>query len=132
MPYFNRQINDDLIFSIQSAGAERRRNGFSKNKNKEKQPESQDEILEHRTNDTDAFDTLHIGCAKFSRHNLYPIFYWWNEISMSTNTTQKNYTISVSYVPKISGILFMYKNITKFPFYFCSFEKLLYLCHYKF
>ena len=70
MPYFNRQNNDDLILAIQSAGVERGRNGFLKNKPLEKQPESEKDLLEHRT---DAFDTLYIGCEKFPQHDLYPI-----------------------------------------------------------
>ena len=73
MPYFNRQNNDDLILAIQSAGVERWRNGFRKNKSMEKQPESEEDLLEHRTDGTDAFDTLYIGCEKFPQHDLYPI-----------------------------------------------------------
>ena len=38
-----------------------------------KQPESEKDLLEHRTEDTDAFDTLYIGCEKFPQHDLYPI-----------------------------------------------------------
>ena len=30
------------------------------------------DLLEHRTGDTDAFDTLYIGCEKFPQHDLYP------------------------------------------------------------
>jgi hypothetical protein len=45
MPYFNRQNNDDLILAIQSAGVERGRNGFRKNKSMEKQPESEEDLL---------------------------------------------------------------------------------------
>ena len=73
MPYFNRQNNDDLILAIQSAGVERGRNGVRKNKSIEKQPESEEDLLEHRTDGTDAFDTLYIGCEKFPQHDLYPI-----------------------------------------------------------
>ena len=73
MPYFNRQNNDDLILAIQSAGVERGRNGFRKNKSMEKQPGSEEDLLEHRTDGTDAFDTLYIGCEKFPQHDLYPI-----------------------------------------------------------
>lgn len=73
MPYFNRQNNDDLILAVQSAGVERGRNGFRKNKSMEKQPESEEDLLEHRTDGTDAFDTLYIGCEKFPQHDLYPI-----------------------------------------------------------
>ena len=30
-------------------------------------------LLEHRTDGTDAFDTLYIGCEKFPQHDFYPI-----------------------------------------------------------
>jgi len=73
MPFFNRQNNDDLILAIQSAGVERGRNGFRKNKSMEKQPESEEDLLEHRTDGTDAFDTLYIGCEKFPQHDIFPI-----------------------------------------------------------
>lgn len=63
-PYFNRQNNDDLILAIQSAGIERGRNGFRKNKAGEKLAENEENLLEHRTDGTDAFDTLYIGCEK--------------------------------------------------------------------
>ena len=65
MPFFNRQNNDDLILAIQTAGVARDRNGFHKNKGGEKQPETEENLLEHRTDGTDAFDTLYIGCEKF-------------------------------------------------------------------
>ncbi len=64
MPYFNRQNNDDLILAIQSAGVERGRLGFRKNKAGEKLAESEEDLLEHRTDGTDAFDTLYIGCER--------------------------------------------------------------------
>ena len=73
MPYFIRQNNDDIILAIQLAGVERGRNGFRKNKSMEKQSESEEDFLEHRTDGTDAFDTLYIGCEKFPQHDLYPI-----------------------------------------------------------
>ena len=63
-PYFNRQNNDDLILAIQAAGVERGRLGFRKNKAGGKLAETQDDLLEHRTDGTDAFDTLYIGCEK--------------------------------------------------------------------
>lgn len=61
------------ILAIQSAGVERGRNGFRKNKSMEKHPESEEDLLEHRTDGTDAFDTLYIGCEKFPQHDTYPI-----------------------------------------------------------
>lgn len=63
-PYFNRQNNDDLILAIQSAGVEHGRLGFRKNKAGEKLPETGDDPLERRTDGTDAFDTLYIGCER--------------------------------------------------------------------
>ena len=63
--------DDDLILAIQSAGVERGRNGFRKNKSTEKNPESEEDLLQHRTDGTDAFDTLYIGCEKFPQHDFY-------------------------------------------------------------
>ena len=65
MPFFNRQNNDDLILAIQAAGVSRGRNGFRKDKGGEKLAESEEDLLQHRTDGTDAFDSLYIGCEKF-------------------------------------------------------------------
>ena len=65
MPFFNRQNNDDLILAVQAAKVERGRNGFRKDKGGEKLAESEEDLLEHRTDGTDAFDTLYIGCERF-------------------------------------------------------------------
>ena len=69
MPFFNRQNNDDLSLAIQAAGVTRGRNGFRKDKGGEKLAESEEDLLEHRTDGTDAFDTLYIGCEKFPQHS---------------------------------------------------------------
>ena len=69
MPFFNRQNNDDLILAIQAAGVSRGRNGFRKDKGGEKLAESEEDLLEHRTDGTDAFDTLYIGCEKRPFHD---------------------------------------------------------------
>ncbi len=68
MPFFNRQNNDDLILSIQAAGVSRGRNGFRKNR--EKLAESEEDLLEHRT---DAFDTLYIRAEKFPYKDAFSI-----------------------------------------------------------
>ncbi len=68
MPMFNRQNNDDLILAIQVAGVARGRNGFRKDKSGEKLAESEDDRLELRTDGTDAFDTLYIGCESKPFH----------------------------------------------------------------
>ncbi len=72
MPFFNRQNNDDLILAIQAAGVSRGRLGFRKDKAGEKLAESEESLLEHRTDGTDAFDTLYIGCEKFPQ-NFSPV-----------------------------------------------------------
>ena len=70
MPFFNRQNNDDLLLAIQTAGVSRGRLGFRKNKSGEKLAETEEDLLEHRTDGTDAFDTLFIGCEKFPQEVL--------------------------------------------------------------
>ena len=65
VPFFNRSNNEDLILAIQSAGISRGRNGFHKDKSGEKLAESEEDLLEHRTDGSVAFDTLYIGCEKF-------------------------------------------------------------------
>lgn len=69
-PFFNRSNNEDLIFTVQSAGVIRGRNGFRKDKSGEKLAESEEDLLEHRT---DAFDTLYIGCENFPFHDTFPL-----------------------------------------------------------
>lgn len=62
MPFFNIDANEALLVAIQSAGVMRGSNGFKKYKAGEKLAESEENLLEHRTDGTDAFDTLYIGC----------------------------------------------------------------------
>ena len=73
MPFFNRQNNDDLILAIQTAGVVRGRNGFRKDKGGEKLEETEENLLEHRTDGTDAFDTLYIGAEKFPYREMFPV-----------------------------------------------------------
>ena len=73
VPFFNRSNNEDLILAIQSAGVSRGRNGFRKDKSGEKLAESEEDLLEHRTDGTDAFDTLYIGCEKFPYHDSFAV-----------------------------------------------------------
>ena len=72
MPFFNRQNNDDLILAVQSAGVTRGRNGFRKDRGGEKLAETEEDLLQHRTDGTDAFDTLYIGCEKFPHREIMP------------------------------------------------------------
>ena len=73
MPFFNRSNNEDLILAIQSAGVSNGRNGFRKDKSGEKLAESEEDLLEHRTDGSDAFDTLYIGCEKFPFHDSFSL-----------------------------------------------------------
>lgn len=73
MPFFNRSNNPDLILAIHSAGVSRRRNGFRKDKSGEKLSESEEDFLEHRTDGSDTFDTLYIGCEKFPVHDIVSV-----------------------------------------------------------
>lgn len=73
MPFINRQNNDDRILALQSASVTRRRNGFRKDKAGEKLAESEEDLLKHRIDGPDAFDTLYIGCEKFPYRETYSI-----------------------------------------------------------
>ena len=73
MPFINRQNNDNLILALQSASVTRRRNGFRKDKAGEKLAENEKDLLEHRIDGPDAFDTLYIGCEKFPYRETYSI-----------------------------------------------------------
>lgn len=73
VPFFNRSNNEDLILAVQSAGVSRGRNGFKKDKSGEKLAESEEDLLEHRTDGTDAFDTLYIGAEKFPYRDSFSL-----------------------------------------------------------
>ena len=55
---FYRSNNEDLILAIQTSGVSRGRNGFRKDKSGEKLAESEEDLLEHRTDGTDAFSPI--------------------------------------------------------------------------
>lgn len=59
-PYFNEQNNEDLLLSIQTAGVY----DGKKDKRGEKLAETEEDRLEARTDGSDAWDTLYIGCEK--------------------------------------------------------------------
>ena len=69
MLFFKRQNKNNFILAIQSASVTRGRNGFRKDKGGEKLAETEEDLLQHRTDGTDAFDTLYIGCEKFPFHD---------------------------------------------------------------
>ena len=72
MPFFNCQNNDEFIFVIQINGVSRGRNGFCKDKGGEN-VETDKGLLEHRTDGTDAFETLYIGYKKFLQREMFSI-----------------------------------------------------------
>lgn len=61
----NKPNNDSLIIALESAGIRISSRGFQKDKGGEKLAENDQNLLEHRTDGTDAFDTLFIGMNKF-------------------------------------------------------------------
>ena len=67
-PMFNRENNEALLVSVQTAGVY---NG-GKDKRGEKLAETEEDKLEARTDGSDAFDTLCIGVEKFpqSTHSI--------------------------------------------------------------
>lgn len=65
-PRFNRNNNEHLLPAMEMAGVRIGKNGFEKDKSGEKLAETDDDLLEFRTDGTDAWDTLFIGL------NLFP------------------------------------------------------------
>lgn len=65
-PYINEQNNEDLLVSIRTAGVY---NG-KKDKRGEKLAETEEDRLEARTDGSDAWDTLYIGCERFPQVNI--------------------------------------------------------------
>ena len=70
MPMFNEQNNEDLLISVQTAGVY---NG-GKDKRGEKLAETEEDQLQYRTDGSDAFDTLCIGCERFPQVSLGALF----------------------------------------------------------
>jgi hypothetical protein len=60
-PQINQLQNEALILAIQHTGVKVGPNGFQKDKSGEKDAETEEDRLEHRTDGTDAFDTLFVG-----------------------------------------------------------------------
>lgn len=73
-PFFNEENCQDLLVSIQTAGVY---NG-KKDKRGEKLAETEEDRLETRTDGSDAWDTLYIGCEQFPQTNtiIIPTSNW--------------------------------------------------------
>jgi hypothetical protein len=65
-PQVNQPNNEALVLAMQHTGVRVGPNGFQKDKSGEKEAESEEDRLEHRTDGTDAFDTLFIGMNFYS------------------------------------------------------------------
>ncbi len=66
----NQPNNPDLIIALQLCEVSFTYKGFRKDKSQEKKPEAEDNLpLQQRTDFTDAFDTLYLGC-KFHRGSV--------------------------------------------------------------
>ena len=65
IPMLNSNNNEDLILAMETTGVYKGAEGFKKDKRGEKLAETEEDRLEYRTDGTDAFDTLYIGCTKF-------------------------------------------------------------------
>lgn len=61
LPMFNAENNEALLIAIHMAEVIIDSRGFHKYKSGEKLAESEDDLLEHRTDGSDAFDTLYLG-----------------------------------------------------------------------
>lgn len=65
IPMINSNNNEELILAMETTGTHTGAYGFKKDKTGEKLAETEEDKLEYRTDGTDAFDTLYIGCTKF-------------------------------------------------------------------
>jgi hypothetical protein len=70
MPLFNKLNNEELITALERTTTTVSRDGWGKDKTGEKEPDSEFNLVEHRTDGTDAFDTLYIGCNFFRSDHL--------------------------------------------------------------
>jgi len=62
---FNEENNQDLIVALEHATIKVGYNGFKKDKGGEKLPETETDPLELRTDGTDAWDVLYLGCLYY-------------------------------------------------------------------
>lgn len=67
MPQVNQPNTVALVLGLQQIGVRIGPHGFQKDKTEEKNDETEESLLEHRTDGTDAFDTLMIGMR------IYPV-----------------------------------------------------------
>lgn len=73
LPKFNQHNNEALLIAMRTAGVKIGPKGFEKDKSGEKYAETEEDVLEFRTDGTDAWDTLFVGMNKFP-HNSSAMF----------------------------------------------------------
>jgi len=66
-PIFNQDNNEELIIAMERTGTKIGFDGFKKDKSDEKNPETNENQLQFRTDGTDAWDDLYLGCV------FYPV-----------------------------------------------------------
>jgi hypothetical protein len=69
-PMFNKDNNEALLLAMEQTGIIQGPNGFKKDKRGEKLAESDEDLLENRTDGTDAWDTLWLGMNNFPAESL--------------------------------------------------------------
>ncbi|KAF0200620.1 MAG: hypothetical protein FD170_3369 [Bacteroidetes bacterium] len=69
LPMLNVDNNEALKLALEHTGIRIGPNGFQKDKSGEKLAETEEDLLEHRTDGTDAFDTLLIGMFLLPDHS---------------------------------------------------------------
>ena len=73
LPLFNEINNETLIKALELTKTKLTAKGWGKDKSMEKLPDTQDNPVEHRTDGTDAFDTLFIGCNNYPHYSQQSI-----------------------------------------------------------
>jgi len=68
LPTFNQDNNVYLLLAMEQTGIKIGRNGFEKNKDAEKRPDTQESPDEEKTHITDAWDTFWIGCQFYPQN----------------------------------------------------------------
>jgi len=70
-PMINKNNNEPLILAMEQTGIYQGPDGFKKDKRGEKLDESEEDLLENRTDGTDAWDTLWIGMNNFPHEHSF-------------------------------------------------------------
>lgn len=69
-PMFNKPNNEELLTGMEQTTTVIKPNGWGKDKSNEKKPDSDEDPAEYRTDGSDAWDTLFIGCTLFPYNSI--------------------------------------------------------------